>query len=119
MGKVRRQLRDAYRSPGFAPAPVLGPVGTLSPNPLGFFAFLSNPQEAGLGSQGRPSLRYSSPPRRSGCFPAEPYPPGGHQGLYHHRAFSQTHGVSIGRRAEVSLILRETIRPAADVVRFL
>jgi len=32
-------------------------------------------EEAGLGDRNRPSLRFSSPTRRSGCFPALPYPP--------------------------------------------
>ena len=37
-------------------------------------------QEAGLGDwSDRPRLRYSSPPRRSSCFPAELYPPSGRQ----------------------------------------
>jgi hypothetical protein len=52
------------------------------PHPLGFFPFPSNPQEAGLGGRSRPSLRCSSPPRRSGCFPAEPYPPAGRSAVY-------------------------------------
>src|SRR5947208_9116732 len=52
-------------------------LGDSVPEPLGFFALSSIPQEAGLGDLRRPSLRYSSPPRRSGCFPAEPYPPSG------------------------------------------
>ncbi len=43
------------------------------------------PEQAEGGRQDAevlPPTRYGSPPRRSGRIPAEPYPPGGHTGLY-------------------------------------
>ncbi len=80
---VKRRLAqraNALSSAFFGVGLIRERLGDSVAEPLGFFALLSIPQEAGLGDWcGRPSLWYSSPPRRSSCFPAELYPPGGHQ----------------------------------------
>ena len=96
----------------------MGSWGTLSPKPLGFFAFLSIPQEAGLGGLRRPSLRYSSPLRRSGCFPAEPYPPGGHPEVYRSTAICQFSFHCSVKAASVSFIARKFSRQLRNPFKF-
>jgi len=54
--------------------------GRYPPNPLGFIALGPNPQGcAGPGGRSRPDLRYLGQARRSGRFPALPYPPAWHR----------------------------------------
>jgi hypothetical protein len=49
------------------------PWGTLSPRPPGIYRLGAKIEVGGGSSAARPSTSARS--RRSGCFPAEPYPP--------------------------------------------
>jgi len=62
------------------PAPSARVLGDPSPKPPGIYRFTPKPagsrQPARAAVNHRPSLRYLDCRRRSGCIPAEPYPPG-------------------------------------------